>query len=151
MAAPLALQNVCGFALTLIGVSFIGALSSCISLHIAIAPAALFPGVHELWSGLLHVLLAGHLGEFELSVAVLATSLYNVTGVSVLLGFAGSMETLAGQVHTLPLRQALHDFLQTWCCIASNELCAHSMCCEVSISVAAALHTRPRMQYIILD
>lgn len=64
LAVPLAAQNLFGFALSLIGVAFVG-----------------------------------RLGQFDLSVAVLATSIYNVTGVSILVGFAGAMETLCGQAY----------------------------------------------------
>eukprot|EP00887_Chlorella_sp_A99_P002392 scaffold10.g2392.t1 len=37
------------------------------------------------------------LGEAELSACILATSLFNVTGLSVLSGFSAALETLAGQ------------------------------------------------------
>lgn len=47
---------------------------------------------------LISVGFIGHLGKYELSVAVLATSLYNLTGNSVIQGMAGGMETLCGQV-----------------------------------------------------
>ena len=40
----------------------------------------------------------GRLGSYELSVAVLATSVYNVTGYSIMYGMAGAIETLGGQV-----------------------------------------------------
>ena len=38
----------------------------------------------------------GHLGEEPLSVVVLATSVFNVTGLSVLIGFSSAMETFCG-------------------------------------------------------
>ena len=41
---------------------------------------------------------AGHLGRNELSAAVLATSILNVTGFAALAGLASAMETLCGQV-----------------------------------------------------
>ncbi len=44
----------------------------------------------------------GHLGKHELSAAVLGTSLFNVTGLSILIGLCSAMETLCGQV-LLPL------------------------------------------------
>ena len=40
----------------------------------------------------------GHLGKHELSAAVLGTSLFNVTGLSILIGLCSAMETLCGQV-----------------------------------------------------
>lgn len=42
---------------------------------------------------------AGHLGRMELSVAVLATSILNVTGFAALAGLASAMETLCGQAY----------------------------------------------------
>lgn len=42
----------------------------------------------------------GHIGKHELSAAVLGTSLFNVTGLSILIGLCSAMETLCGQVHT---------------------------------------------------
>lgn len=40
----------------------------------------------------------GHIGKHELSAAVLGTSLFNVTGLSILIGLCSAMETLSGQV-----------------------------------------------------
>jgi 1-deoxy-D-xylulose 5-phosphate reductoisomerase len=45
----------------------------------------------------------GHLGEAALSVVVLATSVFNVTGLSVLIGFSSAMETFCGCGPPLPL------------------------------------------------
>lgn len=45
------------------------------------------------------VIFVGRLGAVELSAAILATSLFNVTGLSVLTGFSAAMETLAGQAY----------------------------------------------------
>lgn len=39
----------------------------------------------------------GHIGKHELSAAVLGTSLFNVTGLSILIGLCSAMETLSGQ------------------------------------------------------
>lgn len=43
--------------------------------------------------------MVGRLGSFEMSAAVLATTLYNVSGLSLLLGFASAMETFCGQAY----------------------------------------------------
>ena len=40
----------------------------------------------------------GHLDPFSLSVAVLATSFFNVSGYCIILGTAAALETLCGQV-----------------------------------------------------
>ena len=49
-------------------------------------------------SSLVSLAFAGHLGGLALSQAVLASSVYNITGAAVLLGLASGMETLCGQV-----------------------------------------------------
>ncbi|KAJ4868117.1 MATE efflux family protein [Raphanus sativus] len=43
------------------------------------------------------MVMAGHLDELSLSSVAIATSLTNVTGFSLLVGFAGALETLCGQ------------------------------------------------------
>ena len=48
---------------------------------------------------LIAVGFVGRLGAFELSVVVSSTSVFNVTGLSVLTGFASAMETLTGQAY----------------------------------------------------
>jgi len=47
--------------------------------------------------GLVSVAFVGRLGEAELAVAILATSLFNVSGLSILQGFNSALETLCGQ------------------------------------------------------
>jgi multidrug resistance protein, MATE family len=64
LAAPLFLQSIFSYSLSLISIAFVGHLSS---------PTAL-------------------------SSAVLANSLYNVTGMTVVTGLSAGMETLCGQV-----------------------------------------------------
>lgn len=46
---------------------------------------------------LVAVAFIGRVGELELSIVVLATSLYNVTALAVIVGFVGALETAAGQ------------------------------------------------------
>ena len=64
LALPIAASHFCGFALSLISVSFVG-----------------------------------RLGQQEMAVAVLASSVMNVTGYSVVMGLLGACDTLCGQVH----------------------------------------------------
>jgi MATE family multidrug resistance protein len=45
------------------------------------------------------IVFVGHIGKFELSVAVLAASIFNVTGLSFLLGSLGALETLCSQAY----------------------------------------------------
>lgn len=54
----------------------------------------------------------GRLGAAELSAAILATSLFNVTGLSVLTGFSAAMETLAGQAYGAQSYRAVGVVLQ---------------------------------------
>lgn len=42
------------------------------------------------------VSFVGRLGGLQLSAAVLAASMFNVTGQSVMMGFCGTIDTLAG-------------------------------------------------------
>jgi len=53
-------------------------------------------------TGLVSQAFVGRLGEFELSVIVLATSVFNATGLIAVMGIAGPMETLCGQVDPPP-------------------------------------------------
>jgi MATE family multidrug resistance protein len=48
---------------------------------------------------IVQAVFVGRLGRRELSVAVLATSFFNVTGLSFLTGSLGALETLAAQAH----------------------------------------------------
>ncbi|EFN52900.1 hypothetical protein CHLNCDRAFT_54230 [Chlorella variabilis] len=58
------------------------------------------------------VIFVGRLGAVELSAAILATSLFNVTGLSVLTGFSAAMETLAGQAYGAKSYRAVGVVLQ---------------------------------------
>jgi Na+-driven multidrug efflux pump len=49
----------------------------------------------------------GRLGPEPLSISVLASSFYNVAGLSVALGLSSGMETLCGQVGLRRLRDAV--------------------------------------------
>jgi MATE family multidrug resistance protein len=47
-------------------------------------------------SGAVLLGMTGRLGQQQLSSLVLGTSIFNVTGLSVLIGFASAMETFCG-------------------------------------------------------
>lgn len=64
LAAPLVLQNVFGYSLSIVSAAFIGHLNDPVVL----------------------------------SSTVLAGSIYNITGYSLIIGLSGGMETLCGQV-----------------------------------------------------
>ena len=68
-------------------------------------------------SSLVSLAFAGHLGKLSLSQAVLATSAYNITGVSMLLGLASGMETLCSQVPRA--------------CFPQNPLCRRPSCMSI--------------------
>ncbi|XP_020554633.1 protein DETOXIFICATION 14-like [Sesamum indicum] len=53
--------------------------------------------VSQILSRVVSMMMVGHLGELALSGAAVATSLANVTGLSILFGMAGALETLCGQ------------------------------------------------------
>lgn len=63
-------------------------------------PSAEPPSIGQLPAGfaigLVTLSMAGRLGAFELSAIVLAITLFNVTGLSLLIGLAAAMETLCG-------------------------------------------------------
>lgn len=58
------------------------------------------------------VAFVGHLGKWELSVVVLAASLFNVFGVSFLIGSLGALETLCGQAYGAKNYKAMGIILQ---------------------------------------
>ncbi|KAL6767870.1 hypothetical protein ACKKBF_B36925 [Auxenochlorella protothecoides x Auxenochlorella symbiontica] len=45
------------------------------------------------------IAFVGRLGKLELSITLLATSFFNVTGMAIVLGFAGVLETVCGQAY----------------------------------------------------
>lgn len=47
---------------------------------------------------LISLLVVGRLGTYQLSVAVLASSSLNITGLAFMIGLTSAMETLCGQV-----------------------------------------------------
>ncbi|KAL0378036.1 UNVERIFIED_CONTAM: protein DETOXIFICATION 14 [Sesamum radiatum] len=53
--------------------------------------------VSQILSRVVSMMMVGHLGELALSGAAVATSLANVTGLSILFGMASALETLCGQ------------------------------------------------------
>jgi len=58
------------------------------------------------------IVFVGHIGKFELSVAVLAASIFNVTGLSFLLGSLGALETLCSQAYGAKNYRAVGIVLQ---------------------------------------
>ncbi|KAK7830817.1 protein detoxification 19 [Quercus suber] len=67
---------------------------------------------------LISVMFAGHLGELELAGATLANSWAVVTGLAVMIGLSGSLETLCGQGFGAKLYRLLGIYLQASCIIS---------------------------------
>ncbi|KAG4114597.1 hypothetical protein ERO13_D12G055200v2 [Gossypium hirsutum] len=73
------------------------------------------------------VMMAGHLGQLSLSAVAIATSFCNVTGFSLLSGFAGAMETLCGQAYGAKQYQKFGSY--TYCAI----MCLIPICLPVCL------------------
>ncbi|KAK7401809.1 hypothetical protein VNO78_13595 [Psophocarpus tetragonolobus] len=67
---------------------------------------------------LVSVMLAGHLGELQLAGSTLANSWFSVTGVAVMVGLSGALETLCGQGFGAKEYQILGIYLQSSCIIS---------------------------------
>ncbi|KAH1218412.1 Protein DETOXIFICATION 19 [Glycine max] len=67
---------------------------------------------------LVSVMLVGHLGELQLAGATLANSWFSVTGVAVMVGLSGALETLCGQGFGAKEYQMLGIYLQASCIIS---------------------------------
>ncbi|XP_057457252.1 protein DETOXIFICATION 18-like [Lotus japonicus] len=67
---------------------------------------------------LISVMLVGHLGELQLAGATLANSWFSVTGVAVMVGLSGALETLCGQAFGAREYQKLGIYLQASCIIS---------------------------------
>ncbi|KAK7272550.1 hypothetical protein RJT34_29214 [Clitoria ternatea] len=67
---------------------------------------------------LVSVMLVGHLGELQLAGATLANSWFAVTGVAVLVGLSGALETLCGQGFGAKEYHMLGIYLQASCIIS---------------------------------
>ncbi|KAJ1403450.1 Multi antimicrobial extrusion protein [Sesbania bispinosa] len=67
---------------------------------------------------LVSVMLVGHLGELQLAGATLANSWFSVTGVAVMVGLSGALETLCGQGFGAEEYQMLGIYLQASCIIS---------------------------------
>ncbi|KEH38710.1 putative multi antimicrobial extrusion protein [Medicago truncatula] len=67
---------------------------------------------------LVSVMLVGHLGELQLAGATLANSWFSVTGVAVMVGLSGALETLCGQGFGAKEYHMLGIYLQGSCIIS---------------------------------
>ncbi|KAG0496141.1 hypothetical protein HPP92_000709 [Vanilla planifolia] len=62
---------------------------------------------------LFSVMLAGHLGDLELAGATLGNSWFTVTGIALMIGLSGSLETLCGQGYGSESYRMLGIYLQS--------------------------------------
>ncbi|KAL0343387.1 UNVERIFIED_CONTAM: protein DETOXIFICATION 14 [Sesamum angustifolium] len=83
--------------------------------------------VSQILSRVVSMMMVGHLGELALSGAAVATSLANVTGLSVLFGMASALETLCGQAFGAKQYQKLG--LYTY----SSIICLLLVCLPISL------------------
>ncbi|TKY49119.1 MATE efflux family protein ALF5 [Spatholobus suberectus] len=67
---------------------------------------------------LVSVMFAGHLGELQLAGATLANSWFSVTGLAVMVGLTGALETLCGQGFGAKEYRMLGMYLQASCIIS---------------------------------
>ncbi|KAK2423630.1 protein DETOXIFICATION [Trifolium repens] len=67
---------------------------------------------------LVSVMLVGHLGELQLAGATLANSWFSLTGVAVMVGLSGALETLCGQGFGANEYHLLGIYLQGSCIIS---------------------------------
>lgn len=67
---------------------------------------------------LVSVMIAGHLGELELAGATLANSWAVVTGIALMVGLSGALETLCGQGFGAKVYRMLGIYLQSSCIIS---------------------------------
>ncbi|KAL9322218.1 hypothetical protein ACSQ67_010271 [Phaseolus vulgaris] len=67
---------------------------------------------------LVSVMLVGHLGELQLAGATLANSWFSVTGVALMVGLSGALETLCGQAFGAKEYYKLGIYLQASCIIS---------------------------------
>ncbi|KAK7401812.1 hypothetical protein VNO78_13598 [Psophocarpus tetragonolobus] len=67
---------------------------------------------------LVSVMFAGHLGELQLAGATLANSWFAVSGLAVMVGLSGALETLCGQGYGAEEYQMLGIYLQSSCIIS---------------------------------
>ncbi|CAH2065736.1 unnamed protein product [Thlaspi arvense] len=73
------------------------------------------------------MVMAGHLDELSLSGVAIATSLTNVTGFSLLFGFAGALETLCGQAFGAEQFRKINAYTY------SSMLCLLLLCFPISL------------------
>ncbi|KAG7658452.1 Multi antimicrobial extrusion protein [Arabidopsis suecica] len=73
------------------------------------------------------MVMAGHLDELSLSAVAIATSLTNVTGFSLIVGFAGALDTLCGQAF------GAEQFGKIGAYTYSSMLCLLVFCFPISI------------------
>ncbi|XP_047164732.1 protein DETOXIFICATION 19-like [Vigna umbellata] len=67
---------------------------------------------------LVSVMLVGHLGDLQLAGATLANSWFSVTGVALMVGLSGALETLCGQGFGAKEYHMLGIYLQASCIIS---------------------------------
>ncbi|KAK4416455.1 protein DETOXIFICATION 3 [Sesamum alatum] len=83
--------------------------------------------VSQILSRVVSMMMVGHLGELALSGAAVATSLANVTGLSILFGMASALETLCGQAFGAKQYQKLGAYTY------ASIICLLLVCLPISL------------------
>lgn len=93
-------------------------------LQIAFSAPMILTNISYYAIPLISVMFAGHLGDIELAGATLGNSWFTVTGIAVMIGFSGALETLCGQGYGARLYRMLGIYLQS-SAIVSIFISAH--------------------------
>nr|AQM73451.1 MATE2 [Catharanthus roseus] len=91
------------------------------------------------------VMFAGHIGELELAAANLANSWAIVTGIALMVGLSGALESLCGQGYGAKLYSMLGIYLQASCIISFFFCILLSILWWFSGSVLTLLHQDPQI------
>ncbi|XP_047953788.1 protein DETOXIFICATION 18-like [Salvia hispanica] len=94
---------------------------------------------------LVSVMFAGHLGEHELTSANLANSWAAVTGLSLMVGLSGALETLCGQAFGAKKHRIMGVYLQTSCIISIICSLLVSGLWFYSDTILISLHQKPHI------
>ncbi|XP_008775553.2 protein DETOXIFICATION 18-like [Phoenix dactylifera] len=94
---------------------------------------------------LVSVMFAGHLGDLELAGATLGNSWGTVTGIALMTGLSGSLETLCGQAYGAKMYRMLGIYLQSSVLIATFFSILVSILWYYSETLLIWLHQEPEV------
>ncbi|XP_078181318.1 protein DETOXIFICATION 19-like [Carex rostrata] len=97
---------------------------------------------------LVSVMFAGHLGDAELAGATLGNSWGTVTGLALMTGLSGSLETLCGQGHGAKLYRMLGIYLQSSLIISTAFCILVSLLWFFSEEILLLLQQQPEVAHM---